>query len=189
MYYYVTPVNTIEPIRLERMLIGETLELQITGEDIIGENNLFNLKESNIAYEIYPEYQNIATIDNNGIVTGISKGRAKGKITDTANNISIDLVIEVEKNYAKVIANGYGSYALDVNGDVYFWGRDYCGLSGNGNTPITKYADANRFYTYPTRVKNANDETGYLTNIIDIESTTHSTLALDKEGKVWSLRI
>ena len=125
MYYYATPVNTIEPIRLDRMLIGETLDLQISGEDIWGENNLFNLKESNITYEIYPEYTNIATIDNNGIVTGVGEGRAKGKITDTANNISIDLVIEVEKNYAKIVNNGYGTYALDINGDVYFWGKDY----------------------------------------------------------------
>lgn len=187
MYYYATPVNSIEPIRLDRMLIGETLDLQVSGEDIWGENNLFNLEESNITYEIYPEYQSIATIDNNGIVTGLAEGRAKGKITDTANNISIDLVIEVEKNYAKVVKNSYGTYALDINGDVYFWGKDYCGISGNGIEPVTTYADVKRLYTYPTRVQNKNDETGYLTNIVDIESTTKSTLALDKNGKVWSL--
>lgn len=186
MYYYVTAVNTIEPIRLDRMLIGQTLDLQITSEDIWGENNLFNLKESSISYEIYPEYQSIATIDNSGVVTGIGEGRAKGKITDTANNISIDLVIEVEKNYAKIVKNAYGTYALDINGDVYFWGKDFCGLAGNGLSPVTSYANVTRFYTYPTRVKNANDETGYLTNIVDLASTTHSVLALDKNGNVWS---
>lgn len=188
MYYYATPVNTIEPIRLDRMLIGETLDLQISQEDIRGENNLFNLKQSNITYEIYPEYSNIAEIDNNGIVIGKSKGRAKGKITDTANNISIDLVIEVEKNYTKVISNSYGTYALDIEGNVHFWGKDYCGISGNGLSPATSYANA-KLYTYPTRVKNNNDETGYLTNIVDIESTVNSTLALDKDGNVWSFRI
>lgn len=185
-YSYVTAINTIEPIRLDRMLIGETLDLQITQEDIIGENNLFNLKESIITYEIYPEYRHIATVDNSGIVTGISKGRAKGKITDTANNISIDLVIEVEKNYAKVVKNNYGTYVLDIDGNVYFWGKDYCGLSGNGSSPVTKYADVKKIYTYPTRVKNANDPTGYLTNIVDIASTTNFTLALDRDGNVWS---
>lgn len=63
--------------------------------------------------------------------------------------------------------------------------KTICGISGNGLAPVTKYADAKRLYTYPTRVKNANDETGYLTNIVDIESTTHTTIALDKDGNVW----
>lgn len=186
MYYYAMPINSIDPIRLDRMLIGETLNLNITRDDLVGENNLFNLKESNITYEIYPEYTHIATIDNNGVVTGISKGRAKGKITDTANNLSIDLVIDVEKNYAKVVRNAYGNYELDIEGNVYFWGKDYCGVSGNGLSPVTTYADAKRYYTSPIRVKNANDETGYLTNIVDLVSTTKSVLALDKDGNVWS---
>lgn len=183
-YYYSTPIYGNERIRLDRMLIGDSIDLDITIDDLYEGFNIYNAKDSMFTYEIYPEYQSIATINDEGIVTGLSEGRARGKIRDIANNLEIELIIEVEKNYAKVEKSTYGAFALDTYGNVWYWGKDYQGLSGNGKTVNTNYNSAPSIIS-PTRVLNANDPTGYLTNIIDISSTTDHVIALDKDGNVW----
>lgn len=184
-YEYITPVYGNERIRLDRILIGDSIDLDITVDDLYEGFNIYTTKDSVFTYEIYPEYQSIATINNEGIVTGLSEGRARGKIRDIANDFEVELVIEVEKNYAKVEKSSRGAFALDTNGNVWYWGKDYQGLSGNGKTVNTNYNSAPSIIS-PTRVLNANDPTGYLTNIIDISATTDHAIALDKDGNVWS---
>lgn len=56
-YYYTTALQGTEKIRIDRTKVGDTLDLQITVDDLLEGFNLFNLKDSNFTYEIYPQYQ------------------------------------------------------------------------------------------------------------------------------------
>ena len=182
IYNYATVVCGPEKIRVDRMLIGETLNLDLTTDDFVKGFNVFNLEEGTFTYEIYSEYQDIATVSSAGEVTAKAEGRAKGKVKDIVNGFEMDLVIDVEKNYTKVQELTYGNIALDKDGNVWSWGGDYYGSLGQGNTISATAKD----YPTPAKVINESDETGYLTNIKDIAAADSTVLALDKDGKVWS---
>ena len=132
-------------------------------------------KDSVFTYEIYPEYQNIATITNEGIVTGISEGRARGKIRDVANNLEIELVIEVEKNYVKVEKSSNGTFAIDIDGNVWGWGRSNVGQIGNG-----------RAGTYSKAQRVMINSTTPLTGVVKIAAGAENGMAIDKDGSLYT---
>jgi len=174
-YHYITPICGNERIRLDRTKIGDSIDLDITIDDLWEGHNIFTPKDSVFTYEIYPEYQNIATITNEGIVTGISEGRARGKIRDVANNLEIELVIEVEKNYVKVEKSSNGTFAIDIDGNVWGWGRSNVGQIGNG-----------RAGTYSKAQRVMINSTTPLTGVVKIAAGAENGMAIDKDGSLYT---
>ena len=123
----------------------------------------------------------VATVDNVGNITGVSVGETKIKITDTENNISTYIYINVY-NGAKVdvkMGDGF-TIALKQDGTVWSYGLNDKGQLGLGN---------NDNKNEPTKV------TG-LENIKAIEVGYAHTLALTKSRRsvclwkwsIWEIR-
>ncbi|MFN4882014.1 MAG: PKD domain-containing protein [Bacteroidota bacterium] len=67
--------------------------------------------------------------------------------------------------------------ALDVNGQIYVWGRDYYGEAGQGVS--------GEYYLVARKVRNQTN-LGYLSNIKSIAAGTNFCLALDSAGFIWA---
>lgn len=77
----------------------------------------------------------VATVDDNGKVTAISKGKAKVSIIHPESGASASCEITVNR-YAKVkyalVTGGIDRAAIDENGNLFRWGSNYHGQIGNG---------------------------------------------------------
>jgi hypothetical protein len=92
-------------------------------------------------------------------------------------------IISSLSNITKIAIGYYGCLALDISGNVWFWGSNATGQVGNGNsgktsTPSNPPTTLSTYYT-PTQVL------GLVKNIKSIEIGYYSCLALDTSGHVW----
>lgn len=76
----------------------------------------------------------VATVDDNGEVTAIGKGKAIVSITHIESGASASCEITVNR-YAKVknaLEDSIDNAAIDEHGNLYRWGSNYHGQIGNG---------------------------------------------------------
>ena len=82
-----------------------------------------------------------------------------------------------ELTFVSISAGRDHTVAVDSDGNVWAWGRNYYGQLGDG-TNISKGA--------PVRVKIDTDEEEYLSDITEVAAGYNHTIALDIYGNVWA---
>ena len=115
--------------------------------------------------------ENIAIVDEYGKITAISAGLTKIKITDTKNDISTYVYVEVLSNSNVEVQEGKNfTIALKQNGTVWSYGLNNNGQLGLGD-------NENRIE--PTQIEG-------LDNIKEISTGYSHSLALTKDGEVYA---
>ena len=120
----------------------------------------------------------IATVDSNGNITALKKGKTKIKITDTTNNYSTYIIVNVTKDGQVVPMIREGNeftIALKSNGTV--WGY---GLNTNGQLGNNSLENSNE----PVQVIDNNGNK--LQNITQIGTGTSNAIALNNSGDVYT---
>ena len=183
--YYVSIVGeATERIRTERMLVGESKNLNLQSEDLYKGINIYlkDINKENFTYQIYDT--DIVEINSNGEVTAKKEGTAKGLVTDPISGYSMEIAIIVEDTYAQIEVGGNFSVELLEEGSVYTWGANYYCCLGNGSSSQTNWSTANSKASESfNRVKTSS--TTYLENIVKIGTGDLGVIALDKDGNVW----
>ena len=115
----------------------------------------------------------VATINNNGMVTGESFGTTKVEVgTNKLPNriiVDVEVIEENDKAYPKIVNGSNFTVALKADGTVWTWGLNSNGQLGLGDS-------SNRYK--PTKVD--------IENIVDISAGDTHVLLLDKDGYVYS---
>ena len=170
------------------------VELNVQNEYIkVGENIDIDILESSEFNVFIQDIQNqsdwtwessnedVASINKDGIVTGIGVGRTTITAYNTKTGIKGKTIINVYRNKDGAITvpqveMGEGfAIILKEDGTVWSSGLNNYGQLGNGTTTNSNT---------PVRVKI--DESTYLTGIRKIGVGQHSTVALKEDGTVWS---
>ena len=116
----------------------------------------------------------IATVDEDGIITGKEIGKAEivvtHKITNKTATIFVNVVPEGKQSVPKVEVGNTHTVALKADGTVWTWGNNTYGQLGT--------ADNNAKAT-PVKVT-------ALENVIDITVGNENTMAVKADGTVWS---
>jgi alpha-tubulin suppressor-like RCC1 family protein len=137
-----------------------------------GFNLLYNSLPSE-GYTFESMNENIATVDEDGVITSKSEGNTFIKITETASGIigGIKVVVMPQKGIAfpMLVAGDNHMVALRANGEVWTWGRNDLGQLGLGDTIARDI---------PTF-------TG-ITEVYKIAAGYDHTLILKKDGTVWA---
>ena len=123
----------------------------------------------------------IATVDENGKITAVKKGKTKIKITDETNKYSTYIIIEIKdedtiETVTPQIKEGTNhTITLKSNGTVWTYGKNDNGQLGN-NTKIAS--------NEPVQVLNEMQKP--LKNIVDIGEDENSNIAVDSDGNVYT---
>ena len=75
------------------------------------------------------------------------------------------------KSVVKVVSKYLSSFAIDANGDLWGWGDNSLGVLGLGPTPVSTPT--------PTRIPGIRD-------VVDVGGGNYNTLALCRDGSLWS---
>lgn len=169
-----TPVMSLNRNQ-EYIKVGETLKLNVVETDEITEKIGTNYANSNFTWTSTNE--DVATVDSNGIVTGVSDGYTTVYAYHEASGLYAMAVINVAKDFTNPqIETGNGFTAiLKSDGTVWTIGNNSNGQLGNGTNDNSNI---------PVQVKI--DEDTNLSNIIKISVGTDHVLALSKDGKVYA---
>ncbi|MCI8621423.1 MAG: hypothetical protein HFJ50_06895 [Clostridia bacterium] len=116
--------------------------------------------------EQYGEFGN----NENG---NLGNGNTENKIVPEKVRKDEDTYLE---NVVKIAVGTDHALALTKDGYVYTWGLNANGQCGIGNTENLKYAKAVL----------SKQEGSYLTNIVDISAGEKNSIAVDKEGNVYT---
>lgn len=128
-----------------------------------------------ISYEILDE--NIVTLEESGIITGIKEGHTKLRITDNTNEIETYIYINVINGIKPQLTTGANfTIALKQNGTVWGYGKNDYGQLGNGTT-----TNSNN----PVQVVLDENNTP-LENIVQIASGASHCAVLTKNGEVYT---
>lgn len=164
--------------RNEYIKVGSTIDVNVLRAS---EFNVF-IKDSNITQSDWTwksSNDDIATVDNDGKVTGISIGEAT--ITGNNNGLKAKIIVHVYRNkdgaitVPQVCQTEVATYVLKEDGTVWSTGYNGYGQLGQGET-----SNKNK----PGQVKI--DEETYLTNVIKIGTTHNSVVALTKDGNLYA---
>lgn len=149
--------------------------------NIVGMNAFWSRTAAgNLEYESVDT--SIATVNNTGVVSGIQVGQTVIIVKDVTNNLETRVKVSITNNKAntitlpQIVTGAAHTVALKEDGTVWAWGQ---GSSGQLGIDVTRSA------TRPEQVIGV-DGTGYLENIIKIAAGSNHTLALDKDGNVYS---
>lgn len=130
--------------------VNESYKIDIAKLKYYSQNLLSNdvTTVGNLAYEI--EDTTVASVDSNGNVLGISKGKTKIKITDTTNNIEAYVYLVVKEcDIIPDIEEGNNfTINLKSNGTVWSYG-----LNDNGQLGIGTNDNVNK----PTQISSLSD--------------------------------
>ena len=159
-------LNISDVYTIDRNKISYTKLNTIQTEDLTVGNLIFE--------SLNPE---IATVDASGKITGISVGKTRIKITDTDNEYSAYIVVNVTKEglITPQIKEGDNfTVALKANGTVWTYGLNDKGQLGNGtqnnsNEPVAVIDEQEK----------------QIENIINIEAEGSTAVAVDKDGNVY----
>ncbi len=122
-----------------------------------------------IEYEILDK--DIASINDQGKITGKKEGKTKVKITDITNNISTYIYLEIINNVKIDVQEGKNfTIALKQNGTVWSYG-----LNNNGQLGIVNNEDK----AEATQIEELKD-------ITEISTGYSHSLALTKQGEVYA---
>ena len=179
---YLTNVGADEVklnVRNEYIKIGNKLEIKATeGESI----NAFIQDSSNKgSWTWTSSNEDVATIDNNGIVTGKTIGYTTITGYNTKTAATAKAIINVYSNKEGAITRPQievgpeYTIILKEDGTVWATGKNDCGQLGNGTT-----TNSNK----PVQVKI--DENTYLTNVRKISTSNLFTVALTTNGEAYA---
>jgi len=116
----------------------------------------------------------VATVDNNGVVTAVSEGKANITVTTIDGNKTANCIVTViEGDIVQIAAGEKHMLILKADGTVWAWGSNSHGQLGNGviGTLIIE--------TAPVKVKN-------LENVTAISAGGLFSMALKDDGTVWA---
>lgn len=125
--------------------------------------------------------EDVATIDENGVVIGKTLGYTTITGYNSKNGLKAKVIINVYRNQegaitVPVVGQGYGNtITLKEDGTVWATGKNDYGQLGVGDT-------TNRNTSVQVKI----DENTYLENVIKIDVTDDSTIALTKTGEVYA---
>lgn len=177
----VTAINVMPELNYSEkeitIQVGDTYEIDKNEIQLVSEHKTQDsmLQLGNILYEILDT--NIATNDENGIITGIKEGHTKIKIYDETNELETYMYINVIKGIKPMITTGTNfTIALKQNGTVWSYGKNDVGQLGSGNNensnkPIQVYCD------------NTNTP---LNNIVQISTGNSHSVAISSDGTVYT---
>ena len=158
----------------EYIEMGSTLPLRVSYHN--GMNVLGDKTPETIQYRSSNE--NIATVDQNGVVSAKKRGTVTIIAKNTSNGDIAQSIIHVVSPNAVAIPNVVSGTTftamLKEDGTVWTTGANTVGELGNGSSINS---------TVPTQVKI--DTNTYLTDIRKIEVGTQHVIALRKDGTVW----
>ena len=171
--------STINELMPDLIYDVKTLELSINENYKIDKNKLQYINQNekqtgiltvgDIEYETLDE--TIATVDSTGKIIGKAEGKTKIKITDTTNDISTYIYLQVINNVKIDLQEGKNfTVALKQNGTVWSYGLNTNGQLGNGNTDNQ---------TEPVQVQGLND-------VKQIATGYSHALALTKGGEIYA---
>ena len=159
------PVTGMILEKTETVGVNETVYLIpiILPLDAIGDNMSWTSSDTSIA-----------TVDRNGLVTGIKAGVVKIKATVSGFSATCEVTVGSggNPNFTEPMISAGGSHiiALKSDGTVWAWGHNYDGQLGDG-TKTDK--------TTPVQVSG-------LTGIVSISAGYCHTIALKSDGTVWA---
>ncbi len=159
-------LNIAEVYNIDRSKISYTKLNTIQTEDLTVGNLIFE--------SLNPE---IATVDATGKIIGVSVGKTRIKITDTDNEYSAYIVVNVTKEglITPQIKEGDNfTVALKANGTVWTYGLNDKGQLGNGTEENSNE---------PVAVLDEQEK--QIENIINIEADGSTAVAVDKNGNVY----
>ena len=125
--------------------------------------------------------EDVATVDSNGIVTGKTLGYTTITGYNTKNGLKAKAIINIYRNQegaitVPIVGQGYGNtITLKEDGTVWSTGKNDYGQLGVGDT-------TNRNTSVQVKI----DENTYLENVIKIDVTDNTTIALTKTGEVYA---
>ena len=125
--------------------------------------------------------EDVATIDENGVVIGKTLGYTTITGYNSKNGLKAKVIINVYRNQegaitVPVVGQGYGNtITLKEDGTVWATGKNDYGQLGVGDT-------TNRNTSVQVKI----DENTYLENVIKIDVTDNTTIALTKTGEVYA---
>ena len=125
--------------------------------------------------------EDVATIDENGVVTGKTLGYTTITGYNSKNGLKAKAIVNVYRNQegaitVPIVGQGYGNtITLKEDGTVWATGKNDYGQLGVGDT-------TNRNTSVQVKI----DENTYLENVIKIDVTDDSTIALTKTGEVYA---
>ena len=175
---YLTPVGTVKlNVRNEYIKIGDTLDVNINSEIF---NVFIDAESKQEEWTWSSSNEDVATIDNDGIVTGVGIGHT----TITAYNEKLGLKalanINVYRNkegditVPQVGLGAFHTTVLKADGTVWCVGSNSRGRLGNGATENS---------AEPVQVKITQNT--YLENVIKIATGNAFNIALTKDGQVY----
>ena len=125
--------------------------------------------------------EDVATIDENGVVTGKTLGYTTITGYNSKNGLKAKAIVNVYRNQegaitVPIVGQGYGNtITLKEDGTVWATGKNDYGQLGVGDT-------TNRNTSVQVKI----DENTYLENVIKIDVTDNTTIALTKKGEVYA---
>ena len=125
--------------------------------------------------------EDVATIDENGVVTGKTLGYTTITGYNSKNGLKAKAIVNVYRNQegaitVPIVGQGYGNtITLKEDGTVWATGKNDYGQLGVGDT-------TNRNTSVQVKI----DENTYLENVIKIDVTDNTTIALTKTGEVYA---
>ena len=165
--------------RNEYIKIGETLDIDVLNESCF--NVFISEKPSQSNWTWTSSNEDVATVDNQGIVTGKEIGYTTITGYNSKTGVKAKAIINVYRNKEGAITKPQievgpdYSVILKEDGTVWTTGRNNYGQLGNGTT-----TNSNK----PVQVKI--DENTYLTNIRKISATDTCVVALATNGEVYA---
>ena len=179
-YFTQVGINDVElNAKNEYIKIGEKFDI-----DVISAAN-FNVfvKEKPVQsdWKWTSSNEDVATIDENGVVTGKTLGYTTITGYNSKNGLKAKAIVNVYRNQegaitVPIVGQGYGNtITLKEDGTVWATGKNDYGQLGVGDT-------TNRNTSVQVKI----DENTYLENVIKIDVTDNTTIALTKTGEVYA---
>ena len=179
-YFTQVGINDVQlNAKNEYIKIGEKIDI-----DVISAAN-FNvfIKEKPVQsdWKWTSSNEDVATIDENGVVTGKTLGYTTITGYNSKNGLKAKAIVNVYRNQegaitVPIVGQGYGNtITLKEDGTVWATGKNDYGQLGVGDT-------TNRNTSVQVKI----DENTYLENVIKIDVTDNTTIALTKTGEVYA---
>ena len=154
--------------------VNDTYSINADNLNIEDDMNVFIDSTSTLGTLSYSvEDTNIAEIESDNVIKGISQGITKVLVTDNKTGAKTYIWVKVVKDQNVAINAGYKfTVSLKQNGSVWTWGQNNYGQLGLGN---------NTNYNGPQEVTSLGDK-----NIVDVKAGYYHAVALTESGEVYS---
>ena len=166
-------------IKNEYIKIGDTTDVKVTSASMFSAFTKEKINQNDWTWKSSNE--DVATIDENGTVTGKTIGYTTITGYNAKKGLKAKAIVNVYRNTkgaitVPAVGQGYGNtIILKEDGTVWATGKNDYGQLGVGDT-------TNRNTSVQVKI----DENTYLENVIKIDVTDNTTIALTKKGEVYA---